>query len=73
MIFKRKRKIYACEEVIKDIDFYFSRPENSDEMAKALIRALDHMTEGTTREKHNVSCSRCWNYYQEMKRRYCGG
>jgi len=73
---KIKNKAYVCKDAIRDIDFYFSGDEGktTQEQDKALNRALyEHMTLGTVLKKHNIACQKCWDYYQEMKRRYCGG
>jgi len=67
------KKEYGCKDAIRDIDFYFSIPwqDENKETEEALQRAIKHMTKGTTLEKHNVSCVKCWNYYHEMKQKYC--
>ena len=69
----RMARPYTCKDAKKDIDFYFSKTENTRKMKKAIQRAIDHMTQGTTVEKHNISCPECWRYYEQMKRKHCGG
>ncbi len=68
-----ENKDYTCKLAKQDIDFFFSRPVPNNSKDKALNRALEHMTQGTTPEKHNVSCQNCWDYYQKMKQKHCGG
>lgn len=66
---------YTCEDVKKDVDFYFSgKGKTTQKQEEAIKRAIfKHMTVSSTLEKHNIACRKCWNYYQEMKRTYCGG
>jgi len=73
MDIKKLKENYTCKDAKEDIDLVFSG-KSVQEHIDALDRALDwHMTVGTTVEKHNISCQSCWDYYQEMKRRHCGG
>jgi DNA-directed RNA polymerase subunit RPC12/RpoP len=67
--------LYNCREALEDIDFYYSgKGANTPEQEKALNRALyGHMVVGSTKEKHQIACQKCWDYYQEMKRKHCGG
>ena len=63
-----------CKTARRKIDSYFVDPAPSKETEEALRDVLyNHLTMGTTVEKHNVSCQTCWDYYEEMKQRYCGG
>jgi len=70
-----RRLSYTCKDAKKDIDFYFSgEGKATREQEKAIKRAVfKHMTIGSTIEKHNIACRKCWNYYQRLKRKYCGG
>ena len=73
---KEHKEDYTCEDAKKDIDFFFSgeRTPEKPEQEEALKRALyEHMTKGSKIGKHNIACQKCWDYYQEMKRTYCGG
>ncbi|KKQ46129.1 MAG: hypothetical protein US63_C0006G0006 [Candidatus Moranbacteria bacterium GW2011_GWC2_37_8] len=67
--------VYCCRDAKSDIDFHFSHPWQSEkgEPPEELFRALHHMTKGTTLERHNVSCQKCWDYHEAMKRKHCGG
>lgn len=69
---------YSCEDCRKDIDFFFEGPawvdyQPSREQEEAQNRALGHMTAGSTHGKHNIDCQKCWDYYEGMKRKHCGG
>lgn len=68
-----KNRNYTCEEAHYDIEFFFSSPKMDKGREEVLFRALEHMTQGTTVEKHNISCQPCWDFYMEMKRQHCGG
>ena len=80
---RTKKKSPACWNAERDMDHYFSAGvgtikydkllHRDPEAEAALQRALDHMTENTTLGKHNVSCPKCWERYEALKRRYCGG
>jgi len=71
---KEQLRPYTCENAIEDINFFFLRSaRTSKEAEAALWRAIHHMTKGTTLEKHNVSCPKCWAHYEKMKREHCGG
>jgi len=70
----------TCEMAKKMIDEFFAMPStSSNDNLKALREDLisdvigSHLTVGSTVGKHNVSCQSCWDYYQSMKRKHCGG
>jgi len=66
--------VYCCRDSKADIDFFFSQPgQNKKGVPEELFSALNHMAKGTTLERHNVSCQKCWDYYMDMKRKHCGG
>ena len=68
-----KPRTYGCEEARADVDYFFKRVKKSPKKEEALNRAIEHMTKGTTRERHNVSCRKCWDYKEGMKKDHCGG
>ena len=70
----------SCKIAIKFIDRFFSMPnhssnENLQSLREDLLNDVlySHLTVGSKVGKHNVSCQPCWDYYQGMKRRHCGG
>lgn len=69
------KKVYTCKKATEDIDFYFSDPKEkkSEEKQEAFWRVLRHMTKGTTPEEHIIFCTKCWDYYTQMKQKHCGG
>ncbi|OGZ31959.1 MAG: hypothetical protein A2V69_03565 [Candidatus Portnoybacteria bacterium RBG_13_40_8] len=65
---------YGCEDAKKDIDFFYSGTEGlTPDRVEALNRALyKHMTIRKTPER-NISCQKCWDYYQQMIREHYRG
>lgn len=70
---KGKVRPYTCKDAKKDIDFFFSKPSTDKDAETALWRAINHMTKGTTKKNYNISCKKCYAYYEEKKREHCGG
>ena len=72
---ERARLDIGCKAAKEKIDFFFSGAgKRSQQQEEAINDVLyNHLTIGSTIGKHNVSCHPCWDYYQGMKQRHCGG
>ncbi|MFA7319735.1 MAG: hypothetical protein WC022_04030 [Parcubacteria group bacterium] len=62
----------GCMEAKNVIDFFFNNPP-SREREKIFIQVLRHMVRSTPEKPHTVICQDCWDYYEGMKKIYCGG
>lgn len=65
----------ACAKAKDSMDLLFSTNAMFSKQQKETLNLIiyRHMTVGTTVDKHNISCKSCWDYYDKLKQRYCGG
>ena len=56
---------YTCEDVMREIDAFFSMPNTNEEEIPQEV--LAHMI-----NNNHLICHECWQYYQLMKRGVCG-
>ncbi len=59
---------YTCKDARRDIaDYYNGKKKDKRKKLDAIVRAYNHIYQGSTIEKQKISCLQCHQYLLEMQ------